>query len=318
MRTFHLLIALVLFSRVAAGQSALPSGEITFYQHVAWSPDARQLATSAMKISRAAWEKEQFEALKKSQFDVYRVPIDGSRPLRVTDNTGNDLWATWWPGGSCLFFSSEQSGRSSFFFIKADGSNLQQMRDDGLGSLNEPSVSADGKRIAFTLRQGSESHIYIATNDLPARIKLTSTGPNNWGPVWSPDGKKILFYSNRLGRGRDQIFVVDADGSNEKQLTNDTFNNSFPSWSSDGRRILFTSNREGKGNEGIYVMNADGSNIRRLIPGVRAFFGRWSPDGKKLSFIAGNFPDTQIFLASADGSNPVQLRSSRQDMNQSP
>lgn len=305
----HLLfVILVLFPHVGTGQSAPSiSGEITFYQHVAWSPDSRRLATSAMKISRALWEKEQFGAFQKSQFDIYVALTDGSSPLRITDNTGNDLWATWWPGGRCLFFSSERNGQSSFYFVKADGSNLQQMRGDGLGQISEPSVSADGSRIAFTARQGAESHIYMMSRGATAPVKLTSAGPGNWGPVWAPDGTKILFYSNRLGKGRDQIFVMNPDGSNEKQLTNDAFNNSFPSWSPDGRRILFSSNRDGRGKEGIYAMDADGSNIRRLVPEARALFGRWSPDGKKLAFIGGNFPDTQIYLADADGANPVQL-----------
>jgi Tol biopolymer transport system component len=236
------------------------------------------------------------------------VAADGSGLTRLTDNPENDLWATWWPGGRCLSFSTERSGSPAFYWIKADGTDPQRLPHDWPGRVSEPSVSTDNKRIAFMMRAGKESHIYLLAFDesTPAAVKLTSVGPNNWGPVWSPDGTKIVFYSDRLGQGRDQIFVVNADGSNETQLTNDSFNNVFPSWSPDGRQIIFASNREGQGS--IYVMDADGSNLRRLNLGMPALMARWSPDGKKLAFIGGgSFPDTQIYIMNADGSNRIPL-----------
>jgi TolB protein len=172
---------------------------------------------------------------------------------------------------------------------------------------SEPAVSPDGKKVAFMYREGPESHIYVLRSDGPEPVKLTTAGPNNWGPMWSPDGTQILFYSNRKGKGRDQIFLINADGSGERQLTNGSFNNIFPSWSTDGRRILFLSNREGQGKEGVFVMDADGSNPRRLDVGMRVSFARWSPDGKHLAFIAGEMPDTKIYIAAADGSSPRLL-----------
>jgi TolB protein len=281
--------------------------EITFYQHVAWSPDGQRLATSAMKMSRALWEKERFGAFQKSQFDIYVVPADGSNPLRITQNPESDLWAVWWPGGRCLLFTSEREDISSLYFIKADGTDLRRLRFDGPGRMSEPSVSADGRSIAFAARDDAETHIYAISVGVAGAVKLTSVGPHNWGPVWSPDGTKILFYSDRRGKGRDQVFVMNADGSSERQLTDDAFNNIFPSWSVDGRRILFISNREGEGKEGVYVMDADGANVGRLAPRLRALFARWSPDGEKLAVVGGDFPDTQIYVAAADGSNPVRL-----------
>jgi Tol biopolymer transport system component len=289
-------------------QAASPEVDITFYQDVAWSPDSKTLATSAMRIPRSLWEKEQFGALEKSRFDIHLIPIDGSSPVRITDNPENELWPTWWPGGCCVLYAAQWSESSALQFVKIDGSDPQSMK--GLpGRISQPSVSPDGKKIAFNSDEGEESHIYVISKEGggQAPIKLTSTGPNNWNPVWSPDGTKILFFSSRQGKGQDQIFVVNADGAGETQLTQDTFNNVFPSWSPDGRRIVFGSNREGKGKEGIFVMDADGSNIRRLIPSMPAEFARWSPDGKSLAFVSGEFPDTQIYIAGGDGSNLTQV-----------
>ncbi len=301
-----LITPLSLFLIGSPGPASPAPDEVTFYQHVAWSPNGHQLATSAMKISRPLWEKEKFRAMSKSQFDVYVVSLDGSRAARLTENPENDMWAIWWPGGRCLFFSTERGGASSLYWIKADGTDPQRLPYDWPGRVSEPSVSADGKKIAFTVRDEKGSHIYVLANQGGDRapVKLTAAG-NNWGPVWSPDGTEIAFYSDRMGKGRDQIFLIKPDGSGEMQLTNDTFNNTFPSWSPDGKRIIFASNREAQGS--IYVMDADGSNPGRLNLGMPAFMARWSPDGKKLAFISGNFPDTQIFVSNADGANPVAL-----------
>lgn len=157
-------------------------------------------------------------------------------------------------------------------------------------------------------RVGAERHIFVVeTSDDAAPVRLTSAGPSNQTPVWSPDGTRIVFFSRRQGSTRDHIFVVNADGTGERQLTNDDSNNTFPSWSADGGRIMFTSDRDGPGREGIFVMDAEGSSVTRLLPGLRAGFARWSPDGTRLAIIAGEFPDTRIYIAGADGSNPVRL-----------
>ena len=85
---------------------------------------------------------------------------------------------------------------------------------------------------------------------------------DHFHPYWSPDGGKIVFYSNRDG-GDDEIYVMDVDGSNPTQLTS-TFGDNFdPAWSPDGSKIAFVSSRDGLDDE-IYVMDADGSNQPRL------------------------------------------------------
>ena len=53
-------------------------------------------------------------------------------------------------------------------------------------------------------------------------------------------------------------------------------------------------------------MNADGSGVTRL-GNINSFFARFSPDGKKIAFIMGKFPNTGIYIADADGSNPVKI-----------
>ena len=91
-------------------------------------------------------------------------------------------------------------------------------------------------------------------------VRLTNNNAADGQPAWCPDGSKIAFWSNR--DGKNEIYVMDADGSNVKRLTNNMSDDGNPRWSPDGRKILFDSERDGNGE--IYVMDADGSNQSRV------------------------------------------------------
>jgi len=101
--------------------------------------------------------------------------------------------------------------------------------------------------------------VCVARQAVPRKV-IELPGSEERNPVWSPDGSKIAFASNKNGNW--DIFVVNADGTNLTQLTDSPANEVDPTWSPDGSMIAFISDNEGEGD--IYVMKADGSDVVNL------------------------------------------------------
>ncbi|HUQ20690.1 MAG TPA: hypothetical protein VM099_13830 [Gemmatimonadaceae bacterium] len=131
--------------------------------------------------------------------------------------------------------------------------------------------------------------------------ELTSNG-HNQQPAWSPDGKRIAFTSDR--DGNSEIYVMNADGSNQVRLTNNPSPDESPTWSPEGSRIAFTSSRDLGGSRfAIYTMNAAGGDqIRITSLGAADHSPSWSPDGKRIAFISNRGGVAGIWTIAPDGS----------------
>ncbi|MBZ0097889.1 MAG: hypothetical protein K8F30_02335, partial [Taibaiella sp.] len=122
---------------------------------------------------------------------------------------------------------------------------------------------------------------------------------------------EILFVSNR--DGNNEIYVVNADGTQQRNLTNNSANDFDPVWSPDGEKIAFMSDRSG--NSEIYVMDADGGNLRNLTNSpANDRLPTWSPDGKLVAFASRentkDYSDT-FYVMNADGDAVRQVAVAR-------
>ena len=220
---------------------------------------------------------------------------------------------------------------SEIYVMDADGGNQRRLTNNP-ASDSAPSWSPDGKRIVFVSDRDGHvdangwptGDIYVMDADGGNPQNLTNNLGRDTSPSWSPDGKHIIFSSDRdreRGNHNYEIYVMDADGGNEQRLTNNSDEDRDPSWSPDGKRIVFSAVRPGhfKNNlnltSEIYVMDADGGNEQRLTENRNNDRSpSWSPDGKRIAFESdrkGDGVNFDIYVMDADGGNQQKLTNHR-------
>src|SRR5438128_2717052 len=148
------------------------------------------------------------------------------------------------------------------------------------------------------------------------KTALTNNPRSSGFPVWSPDGSRIAFMREVIfeGNSREELFVMNSDGTGEKGLSSPGFySDAGPDWSPDGSRIVFFSNRnEGGSRTDVYVMNADGSAQTRLTADAPSSGEpAWSPDGTKIVYAGGFDVRTHraedIYVMNPDGTGKANL-----------
>jgi TolB protein len=160
-------------------------------------------------------------------------------------------------------------------------------------------------KISFSSRRDILGEVYLLTAE--DEINLSNDPDEDMESDISPDGKKVVFSSNR--EEIYHLYVVNVDGSGLTRITSDAAGDFSPRWSPDGKRIAFS--RAGS----LFVMDAGGGDVQQITeaepeqtaPACKAgaFLGGWSPDGTQLTFYAASVTRQwgQICTINTDGSN---------------
>jgi TolB protein len=292
-----------------------------------FSPDGRQLIFQRRESDEGCDQQ-------------YIMNVDGSGMRRVSSGLGRTTCGYFYQGGARIVYASTVAASEAcppepdfsqgyvwpiaefdLYTSNADGSDLQRLTASP-GYDAEPTLSPDGSTIVFTSTRDGDLDIYTMNVDGTNVRRLTHAVGYDGGPFFSPDGTKIVYRASRpssaaeeadykrlLAQGlvrpsRLEIWVMNADGSDQRQVTALGGANFAPFFHPDGQRIIFSSNHHNpRGrNFDLFLVNLDGTGLTRITThGDFDGFPMFSPDGTQLVFASNRYGsvagETNVFIA---------------------
>ena len=259
---------------------------------IAWTPDGKSITCVAGPHDEKLIE----------------VPLDGGAEKLVR----TPKWFTlmdieWLPDGSGLIVIAREQTRASpsqIWYLSYPSGEARRLTPDFTNYANL-SLTADASTLVVT-KQETTSHIWIAPDGDASRAKQLTTGPGrqdgNPSVTWTPDGRIVY---DSTASGSRHTWIMNADGSDQRQLTDGAYEDQGTHVSHDGRYIVFTSNRTGTYH--VYRMDIDGNNLKQLTDGPGEISPHFSPDGL---WVICNSPNYRSWKVPADGGELVQLTNS--------
>ena len=266
-----------------------PNYFVTYEGAPAWSPDGKSIV---------------YASYIQGKGNLYQTNVFG---VNIADGTEKALpssqkwdWidcVAWLRDGSGLLLNAIELGaQSSQIWQLSSGGEARRITND-LNNYYGIDLMADSNTLV-TSQINRTSNIWIAPGGDSSRARQITSGTNNYRNLeWTPDGKLVF----ELG---SDIWIIEADGSGQKQLTTEGHNNRMPSACAGGY-IVFSSNRQGA--RRIWRMDIDGSNQKPLTSGDMEYFPTCSPDGKWVLYASSASGVQNLWKVTIDGGNAVQL-----------
>jgi TolB protein len=239
--------------------------------------------------------------------ELWFMDFDGSNPKQLTNNGSINALPSWSPDGRNIAYTSWRDQNPDLYIL--DRTTGKSRKISGQRGLNTgASWSPDGRRLAFSASLGrANMDIYKINADGSGLQRLTNakSWERNLSPSWSPDGRQITFVSNRYSH--PHIFVMNADGSNQRQLTTQGRYNQAPKWSQRGDWILFTG-RDERNVFDLFKISPSSGKIQRLTQNQgNNTEADWSPNGRNIVFTSTRNGVPKLFVMTADGKNARQI-----------
>ncbi|HBY62717.1 MAG TPA: hypothetical protein DEH78_23080 [Solibacterales bacterium] len=273
-----------------------------------FSPDGNQVAYS--------WSGESGE-----NYDIYVKLIDAGTPLRLTTNPAFDISPAWSPDGRHIAFLRQSESESAFMLVPALGGPERKLAaaSHGRTGINTPYLnwSPNGKLLALADRETPEEPMAIFLFDVETgqRRRLTTPPPKTFGdggPVFSPDGHRVLFVRSATMTMQD-IYSVPVAGGEPRAVTSDSKRVFGAAWASGGEKVVASTTR--MPNYRLWKFPAGGGAPERItgIASEQASFVAVSPNSRRMAYTR-TIVDTNIWQyplpGTGAGAAPVKLISS--------
>lgn len=259
--------------------------------------------------------------------ELASVEVSTGKEEPLTEDRALSLSPVWSIDDQFVYFSSTRGGSMNIWKAPSHGGPPIQITA-GRGDEVALDLSADGHRMVFDSQRSATNLMEVqldAAAETGRRWLTTDVSRGTLAPVYSPDGRRIAYFTNRKGAEKEAIWIMDADGSNPVKLVEDGYLNVFPRWSRDGQSLIFTARHHGiestrilrrltlsdttpvqippeplestwgdvspdgrlvfRGINGQPQIYDPGSNKTETLNGVRGGFLHWAPDGKHLSSV---------------------------------
>lgn len=337
-----LAAALVAAATAAGAQTNIPRDAGPGEAHLTNIRQLTNIGTQAEAYFSRDGRRITFQSTRdgRSCDQQYIMNVDGTDMHRVSTGGGKTTCGWFLNDGKRLFFGSTHLADTAcpprpdpskgyvwgidpfdIFTVNSDGTGMKRLTNFNTYTA-EGVLSPDGRTIVFTSLKDGDLDIYTMNIDGTNLKQLTHQIGYDGGPWWSPDGRKIAYrayhptdpkeladYRDLLARrmvrpSKMELWVMNADGSDQHQITHLGGANFGPSWTRDGKQLIFSSNYKEprSGNFDLYLVNLDGTGLTQITTDVGFDgFPMFSPDGKKLIWASQradpNSSDVNLFIA---------------------
>lgn len=263
-----------------------------------------------------------FHSERTGDFEIWSVNTDGSDPQQLTESAGLDVEPDVSPDGKQIAFVSarDDPNQLNLYVMDSDGGNPRLLLKLPDVLSFGPQWSPDGSQVAFSGSTGGHFEVYLVSAQGTGAKALTqppvAATPadeqsviNNSRPSWSPDGKQLVFVSDR--DGGENLYILDLASGQVSRLTTGIYSDGLPQWSPDGEAILFMSNRASMV-KGLFTVPAAGGEPKLVATPKSDESPVWAgTNGELIVFSSDRTLDWELYSMRADGSDLRQLTHSK-------
>ncbi len=238
--------------------------------------------------------------------ELYVMDYDGNGPRKLTALHSICLSPAWSPDGRKIVFTSFWKRNPALYLLDLRGASALKQMFPGFSPLCSGGAwSADGKWLAFSASLDGNTELFrVPAGDGTRPQRLTKNWAIDVSPSWSPDGKHMVFVSDRAGR--PDLYILQPDNGKIMRLTFEGSYNAGPAWSPRGDAIAYVSRVGGAFQ--IFRIRSDGTDRRQLTEGAGDHLKpSWSPDGRLIVFSSNREGSSDLYLMRADGTGVRRL-----------